>query len=178
MSGVAAANIVADMVRLVRVCAVWGSLLLPAVPLMAGCGEKRDSAAGQPLSCADAIARIDAICRESVAAVARVGPEPQLRSGSRAELERYARWSRRVEAEVEAALRRIERVPVPDDARKGEVRSYVYFSRQAIRAGRALLRAAQTGEQVDADRLAQESESNSDQASFAARRYGLKQCGG
>ncbi len=106
-----------------RLCVLLWSLMLFAEPVLAACGETRDSSAVDRLSRAEAISRIDAICREGVAAIARIGPEPRLRSGSPAEVVRYARWSGRVGAVVEAGLRRIERVPIPDDARKGEVRA-------------------------------------------------------
>ncbi len=165
---------------LVRLRYLLSTLAVLAVPaLVAGCGdEDENSGAAERLSRPEAIARIDAVCRRTATELERAGPEPGVGSGSRLALARYARWQARATAAVEAGIRGIEQVPIPDDSRKGEIRSFLYFSRKLISAGRGLLRAVRVGDEDEAERLSWELDSSSDQASFAARRYGLRRCGG
>ncbi len=145
---------------------------------VAACGGDGDARGAQRLSRAEAITRIDAICRRSVAQVAQLGAEPQVASGSQLALERYARWAARAGAIVEAGLRRIERLAIPADGDQGEIRSYVYFARKAISQGRRLLGAIEARDADEVDWLSREMETSTDQAGFAAKRYGLEQCGG
>jgi len=152
-------------------------LVVLVVSVVAACGEDPGSGVAVGLSRAEAIERIDAVCRRSVGLVRRVGPEPSIGAGSRLALDRYGRWHARAGAVVEAGLRQIERLAIPDDARKGEIRAYVYFSRLTISKGRGVLRAAQVGDDAGGEQLLGEMESDADQAGFAARRYGLHECG-
>ncbi len=156
--------------------------VLLAAQAVSACGDEQSSAPAKGLSRAEAISRIDAICRQTEAQFERAGAEPSISSGSRLEVERYARWQERVNAVLEAGLRRIERVPIPRDGREREIRAYANLSRETIRAGRRFMQAVRAGDTStttgrDPELLLMELESSADQAGFVAKRYGLHACG-
>ncbi len=74
-------------------------------------------------------------------------------------------------------MRRIERVPIPEDARRREIRAYLFWSRRAIAAGAGLLAAAQSGDVAEGERMSDQLDTSTAQARYAARRYGLRECG-
>ncbi len=147
-----------------------------AVSAVAGCGEQEPPAA-ERLSRPAAIARIDALCRRTLEEVERAGEEPSVASGTMLALARYERWQERVLTVTEAGLRRIERVAIPDDARAKEIRAYVFWGRELIAAARKLLQAVRDGDRLQAELQAAERASSADQAGYAAKRYGLTECG-
>jgi len=68
-------------------------------------------------------------------------------------------------------------VPIPDDARRGEIRAYVFFAQRVIAAARGLLRAVRSSDDAAGDRMSLQLDTSANQARFAAKRYGLNECG-
>jgi hypothetical protein len=100
----------------------------PRSPVACGClgGQLRGGpglAAATRLSHPQTIARIDVICGRSVKLVERLGAEPAIGSGSRLVLDRYSRWHTSASTIIEDGLRAIERLAIPADASKGEIRA-------------------------------------------------------
>lgn len=147
-----------------------------AVSAVVGCGEQERPAA-ERLSRPAAVARIDVLCRQTLEEVERAGQEPSVASGTMLALRRYERWQERVLAVTEAGLRRIERVAIPADARAKEIQAYVYWGRELITAARKLLQAVRDGDRLQAELQESERNSSADQAGYAAKRYGLSECG-
>ncbi len=152
-------------------------VVLFAASVVSGCGGAGDGRAAERLSRPEAIARIDELCRQTVERIERVGQQPAVGSGTRPALDRYERWLVRVLAVTEAGLRQVERVPVPADARQREIRAYVFWGRRTVSASRGLLRAVRADDQAAGERMSLQLDSSTDQARFAARRYGLRECG-
>lgn len=150
---------------------------LGAALALGACAGDDEAPSRAPLSREEALERIDAICVDARRRVSDLGTEPAVRS--RADLEQYRRYQQEALALLEQTLGRIERVPDPAPRRE-LLDLYVRFAREVIAAQRDLYRIA-ASEDEDDDRFAPRyerlRESRSNQAAFAARDYGLQECG-